>query len=216
MKRYKGVIFDLDGTLLDTIEDLSDSMNIVLTKYKHPNFTKEEYMLKVGNGFRGLVLNSFPEETDEKIIDKAVEQFAEIYDSNYLNKTKPYDEIDYVLDGLNRMGIKLGVNSNKKDHYTMNLVSKFFARIPFISVYGERAGIEKKPDPTSALEIAQAMELKPEEILYIGDSKTDILTAQNADMDSVGVLWGFRSEEELREYGASYIVSSPKEILDIV
>ncbi|SDY65445.1 phosphoglycolate phosphatase [Proteiniborus ethanoligenes] len=216
MKRYKGVIFDLDGTLLDTIEDLSDSMNIVLTKYKHPNFTKEEYMLKVGNGFRGLVLNSFPEETDEKIIDKAVEQFAEIYDSNYLNKTKPYDEIDYVLDGLNRMGIKLGVNSNKKDHYTMNLVSKFFARIPFIRVYGERAGIEKKPDPTSALEIAQAMELKPEEILYIGDSKTDILTAQNADMDSVGVLWGFRSEEELREYGASYIVSSPKEILDIV
>lgn len=216
MKRYKGVIFDLDGTLLDTIEDLSDSMNIVLTKYKHPNFTKEEYMLKVGNGFRGLVLNSFPEETDEKIIDKAVEQFAEIYDSNYLNKTKPYDEINYVLDGLNRMGIKLGVNSNKKDHYTMNLVSKFFARIPFIRVYGERAGIEKKPDPTSALEIAQAMELKPEEILYIGDSKTDILTAQNADMDSVGVLWGFRSEEELREYGASYIVSSPKEILDIV
>lgn len=216
MKRYKGVIFDLDGTLLDTIEDLSDSMNIVLTKYKHPNFTKEEYMLKVGNGFRGLVLNSFPKKTDEKVIDKAVEQFAEIYDSNYLNKTKPYDEIDYVLDELNRLGIKLGVNSNKKDHYTMNLVSKFFARIPFIRVYGERDGIEKKPDPTSALEIAQAMELKPEEILYIGDSKTDILTAQNAGMDSVGVLWGFRSQEELREYGASYIVSSPKAILDIL
>lgn len=216
MKEYKGIIFDLDGTLLDTIDDLSDSMNEVLKKYSYPIFTSEEYKFKVGAGFKGLTLNSFPKETDNAIIDEGIKLFAEIYDKRYLNKTKPYKGIDDILDTLAKMSIKLGINSNKRNDYTNNLTMKFFERIPFVRIYGERNGIPKKPDPTSALEIAEAMDLKPEEVLYVGDSSIDMMTAKNAGMDGVGVLWGFRSYEELNKYGANYIISTPGELLDII
>ena len=216
MPKYKGIIFDLDGTLLDTIDDLGDSMNEVLKTYDHPIFTMEEYKMKIGGGFKGLAINSFPKETDIDTIEKAILLFSEIYDSRYLNKTKPYKDIDYILDGLNKMGIKIGINSNKRDSYTRELADKFFKRIPFVGVYGEREGIPKKPDPTSALEIISLMGLKPEEVLYIGDSMVDIMTANNAGIHSVGVLWGFRDYEELSKYGATYIVSEAKEILTIV
>lgn len=216
MTTYKGIIFDLDGTLLDTIDDLGDSMNEVLKTYNYPTFTSEEYKLKVGGGFKGLVLNSFPEGTDSDIIEEATLLFSKIYDTRYLNKTKPYEGIDNILDELNKMGIKIGINSNKKDEYTNTLTIKFFNRIPFIAIYGERKGITNKPNPASVLEIIQLMNLKPEEVLYIGDTKVDIMTAKNADIHSVGVLWGFRNHEELSNYGATYIISDPKEILSII
>jgi phosphoglycolate phosphatase len=216
MTKYKGIIFDLDGTLLDTIDDLGDSMNEVLKTYNYPTFISEEYKLKVGGGFKGLVLNSFPKGTDLDIIEEATVLFSNIYDERYLNKPKPYDGIDSILEELNKMGIKMGINSNKKDKYTNNLTDKFFKRIPFIAVYGEREGVQKKPNPTSALEIIQLMGLKSEEVLYIGDSMVDIMTANNAGIDSVGVLWGFRNHEELSKFGATYIISDAKEILSII
>lgn len=216
MKKYKGIIFDLDGTLLDTVDDLGDSMNEVLKTYNYPTFTSEEYKLKVGGGFKGLVLSSLPEGTDSNKIDEAIGLFADSYDRRYLNKTKTYKGIDSVLDKLNEMGFKLGINSNKKDEYTKNLINKFFKRIPFTAVYGERDGISRKPDPTSALDIIKLMELKAEEVLYIGDTSVDIMTAENSGIDSVGVLWGFRNYEELNKHGATYIISDPKEILNIV
>lgn len=138
------------------------------------------------------------------------------YDRRYLDKTKPYDGIDELLNLLVEKGIKLGVNSNKNDKYTKIMIEKFFKRIPFVRVYGEREGVHNKPDPTTALEMAQSMAFKPEEVLFIGDSNTDIMTAKHAHMDSVGVLWGFRRREELYKCGANYIVSDWKEILDIV
>lgn len=216
MKKYKGIIFDLDGTLLNTIEDLGDSMNKVLEEFKLPNFTYDEYKLKVGGGFKGLVVNSFPEDANEEMINKGIKLFSDFYDQSYLNKTKPYKGIVDLLNIFKKSGIKLGVNSNKRNDYTNNLVQKHFKDIPFLGVYGERKGILIKPDPTSALEIAKNMNLKVEEVLYIGDSKPDILTAKNAGMDSVGVLWGFRDRQELEKYGASFIVESPKEILYIL
>lgn len=216
MTKYKGIIFDLDGTLLDTIDDLGDSMNEVLKRYNYPTFTSEEYKLKVGGGFKGLVLNSFPEGTDLDIVEEATLLFSNIYDTRYLNKTKPYNGIDYILDELSKIGIKIGINSNKKVEYTNNLIIKFFNRIPFIAIYGERKGILIKPNPTSALEIIQLMNLKPEEILYIGDSMVDIMTANNAGVHSIGVLWGFRNHEELSKSGATYIISDAKEILSII
>ena len=216
MTKYKGIIFDLDGTLLDTIDDLGDSMNEVLKTYNLPTFTMEEYKMKIGGGFKGLAINSFPNETDLDTIEKAILLFSEIYDSRYLNKTQPYKDIDYILDELKKIGIKIGINSNKRDSYTNDLADKFFKRISFVAVYGEREWIPKKPDPTSALEIIQLMGLKAEEVLYVGDSMVDIMTANNAGIESVGVLWGFRDYEELSKYGATYIVSDPKEILTIV
>ncbi|SHD75590.1 HAD family hydrolase [Schnuerera ultunensis] len=158
----------------------------------------------------------FKEGLNGDTVDKALEMLFKIYSKKYINKTRPYDGIEGLLNLLAEKNIKLAVNSNKKDQYTKNLIYKFFDGIPFIDVYGERENIQIKPDPTTALEIAENMNLKPEEILFIGDSKTDVLTAKNAHMESVGVLWGFRDREELSKYGAKYIVSDWKEILDIV
>lgn len=216
MGKYKGVIFDLDGTLLNTIEDISDSVNEVLTLYGYPNFTYDEYKLKIGNGLRNLFEKSVPKGTDNKVLEEAYKLFIETYDKNYQNKTLPYEGIEEVLEEIDKLGIKIGINSNKKNDYTYNLAMKFFKRIPFVAIFGERNDIPRKPDPTAALEILKFMELKPEEVLYIGDSKTDLMTATNARLDGMGVLWGFRSFEELDKYGAKYIVSSPKEIVNIV
>lgn len=215
MSGYKGIIFDLDGTLLDSIEDIRDSMNEVLKKFNLSTFNYKKYKMKVGGGFRDLVIKSLPEGTDEETIEKSMVMFSDSYSENYLNKTKPYNGIMNVLTELKKQGIKLGVNSNKRDDYTNDLVDRHFNEIPFIKVYGDREGIIKKPDPTSALEIAKHMDLGVEEILYIGDTKIDILTAKNANMDSAGVLWGFRDREELVNNGAKYIIEDPMNILNL-
>lgn len=216
MEKYKGIIFDLDGTLLDTIEDLGDSMNEVLSILGWPTFELEEYKLKIGGGFRGLAINSLPEDVGEDVITRTMDLFAEIYDKTFLNKTVPYGGIDELLDKLNNKGILLAVNSNKKDEYTRVLTDKFFSRIPFVNVYGEREGFAKKPEPHAAMEILSEMGLSKDEALFIGDSRTDIETANNVGMDSVGVLWGFRGREELMKHGATYIVEKPMDILQFV
>ncbi len=216
MDKYKGIIFDLDGTLLDTINDLGDSMNEALSILGWPTFELEEYKLKIGGGFRGLATNCLSEDVGEDVITRTMDLFAEIYDKNFLNKTVPYGGIDELLDKLNNKGILLAVNSNKNDQYTKVLIDKFFSRIPFVNVYGEREGLAKKPEPHAAVEILSEMRLSKDEVLFIGDSRTDIETANNVGMDSVGVLWGFRGREELMKHGATYIVEKPVEILRFV
>lgn len=216
MTKYKGIIFDLDGTLLNTIADIGDSCNEALSKYGFNGHSIEDYKLKLGNGFRVLIEKSVPIGTDKDTIDSILSSYAENYSYNYLNKTVPYEGITELLDKLVKMGIKVAVNSNKRDDYVKPLVSKYFENIPFEAAYGERKGIAKKPDPTGAIEIIELMELSKEEVLYIGDSDTDMITAKNAGIDGVGVTWGFRSYEELKKNGAKYIVSDTNEILDIV
>lgn len=216
MKSYKGIILDLDGTLLNTIEDLGDSINHVLNEFGFQTLSYEECKLKIGGGFKGLIKKSFPEDSDEDTINSGVHLFEKVYDKNYLKKTKAYEGIMDLLEALEEREIKLAINSNKRNSYTNNLVEKHFEGIKFYGVYGERKGIKIKPDPVAALEIAENMNLDPRDILYIGDSKPDMLTAKNAGMDSVGVLWGFRDREELEKYGATYIVEKPREILDLL
>ena len=215
MIKYKGIIFDLDGTLLDTLTDIADSCNKALEQFGFTGYTLEEYKVKVGSGFKVLIERCVPKETDDtkSLILKA---FVEIYSHNYLNKTAPYEGIIEMLDELNSMGVKLAVNSNKRDDYIKPLTSKFFSDIAFVAAYGERKGIEKKPDPTTSNEIIKLMGLAKEEVLYIGDSDTDIKTAINSGVDGVGVEWGFRTPKELRENGAKYIVSKPSEIIEII
>ena len=213
--KYKGVIFDLDGTILDTIYDLGNSVNSTLEKYGQPLHTYEEYKKKIGKGFRDLIKRSFPEMTEEIILEQALKDFLEIYDRSYMNDTRPYDGICEVLKVLTANNIKLGINSNKRNDYTNKLVEKFFSDIDFFGVFGERNNIPKKPAPDSALEIAELMNLNPDEILYIGDSKTDILTGHNAGMSSAGVLWGFRDRKEFEENNADYIFTAPYEILEL-
>ena len=203
MKKYKGIIFDLDGTLLNTIEDLTDSVNDVMEIYHFPKHDTKACKMMGGNGCRKLITRA---------------EFAKAYHKRYLNKTVPYDGILEMIKELECNGVQTAVNSNKRSDYTEALVKKFFADIPMAAVYGEREseGIPKKPDPSAALEIANKMELTPDEILYIGDSKTDMKTGQNAGMDTIGVAWGFRGPEELKEHQATYIVEKPQDILRFV
>ena len=220
MKKYKGIIFDIDGTLLNTIEDLTDSVNDVMEIYHFPKHDTKACKMMVGNGFRKLITRALPieKQKDEQFIDEVQAEFAKAYHKRYLNKTVPYDGILAMIKELECNGVQTAVNSNKRSDYTEALVKKFFADIPMAAVYGEREseGIPKKPDPSAALEIANKMELTPDEILYIGDSKTDMKTGQNAGMDTIGVAWGFRGPEELKEHQATYIVEKPQDILRFV
>ena len=217
-KGYKGIIFDLDGTLINTLEDLADSVNEALERMGYPAWPTEAYRMKVGRGFRNLIENSVPEAVreDSAVIEQTLGFFVEAYDRRYMKKSHPYQGIDGLLDELAARGIFMAVNSNKRTDYTEKLIDKLFHRIPFVGVFGERAGVPKKPDPAGALELCGRMGLKPEEVLYVGDSGTDIKTGKNAGMDTVGVGWGFRGFGELKENGAVYLAESVKDILDIL
>ena len=216
---YKGIIFDLDGTLLDTINDLTDSVNDVMKIYGWKEYDSEACKMMVGNGFRKLIQRALPEEKqkDEMFLDEAVDQFSKAYQKRYLNKTIPYEGILKLLGTLEEKGIKIAVNSNKRGDYTSALVNKYFSQFPWVAVYGEREreGIPKKPDPSAALEIANHMNLPAEEVLYIGDSKTDMETGTAAKMHTVGVLWGFRDREELESNGAEKVAEKPQDLLYI-
>ncbi|MCI8466352.1 MAG: HAD family hydrolase [Lachnospiraceae bacterium] len=217
-KEYKGIIFDLDGTLIDTLEDLADSVNEALEKMGYPVWTVEDYRFKVGRGFRNLMENSVPEtmREDKNVIDQMLNLFVEAYDRRYMDKSRPYKGIDEILDRLTAKGVPLAVNSNKRTDYTEKLIDKLFHRIPFVGVFGERNGVPRKPDPAGALELCERMGLKPEEVLYVGDSGTDMKTGKNAGMDTIGVGWGFRGFPELRENGAIYLAKIPEDILKIL
>ena len=213
MKKYKGIIFDLDGTLLDTIEDLGSSMNEVLRHYGFPEHPIDAYRMMVGNGMMNLLKTSIPPEERKRIdIHQAFQMFQQVYAERYVDKTVPYEGIPELVTWLAARGVKLAVNSNKRDDYSKSLVTKFFASIPFIHIYGEQNRFPRKPDPAAALDIASAMGAAPEDILYIGDSEVDMATGRNAGMDTVGVLWGFRSRSELEASEAVYIASKPKNI----
>lgn len=214
---YQGIIFDLDGTLLNTLYDLSDSVNQALRKYRYAEHSSDEYKKMIGGGFYNLIERSLPEEARSgEIIEKVLDEFLSVYDKNYINRTVPYDGIQELVGQLAEKGIKLGVNSNKRTDYTQALIQKFFPETDFVAIFGNCKEYPKKPDPVAALEIASRMGLAPEKVVYIGDSKTDMLTGENAGMDTIGVTWGFRDEDELRKYNATKVVYNPREILEYI
>ncbi len=215
MSRYEGIIFDLDGTLLDTLTDLGGSVNEVLADFNFPTHEIESYKQKIGRGFKDLIKRSMPDGTSESIIEEGLKLFLNYYDKNYLKTTIPYPGITNLLESLNNK-IIMAVNSNKRDDYTKNLISIHFPNISFIECIGERSGFPKKPDPTSGLQIIEKMNLDLSKIVYIGDSNTDMKTAINLGIDSIGCIWGFREKDELISCGATYIASKPSDILKIV
>ena len=215
--KYQAVLFDLDGTLLNTIDDLSDSMNAVLEQRGFPLHTTEEYKLFIGNGIRNLVLRSLPEDKrEDALIDSCTAAMKEEYNRRWDKKTHPYEKIPELLDGLREKGLKLAVLSNKADHFTKLIIEKFLSRWPFEAVFGERASVPKKPDPAAALEIAGLLNVSPSAFLYLGDSGTDMETAKAAGMYAVGALWGFRKADELLEHGAQTLIGSPLEMLNLL
>ncbi|NLC67883.1 MAG: HAD family hydrolase [Clostridiaceae bacterium] len=211
---YKAVIFDLDGTLLDSIEDLADSMNTVLEEAGYPAHDIETYKYYVGNGMKNLVLQSLPEShKDSRSVEHFIQRMQEEYSRRWNKKTRPYDGIPELLDKLREKNIQVAVLSNKPDKFTKLIVKELLSSWHFSAVYGDREGIPKKPDPGGALEIAGMLGLQPKNILYLGDTGVDMQTANNAGMFAVGALWGFRKKEEILSNGAAALISNPLDLL---
>ena len=210
----KGIIFDLDGTTANTLEDIKDCLNKALVEFGFRERNSEEVRLSLGKGSLKLIIDSTPEGTDEKTIKEILELYLDIYSKNYIVKTVPYDGIYDLLITLQDKGIKLAVNSNKPDHLTKVIIKEFYPEIDFIEVLGNRDDIPRKPDPAGANLIIEKMGLEKIEVLYVGDSETDMQTAHNAGLKVVGCPWGFRDIETLKENNATYIVSKPEEILN--
>ena len=212
--KYDIVIFDLDGTLLNTIGDLAASVDYVMRSRNLPEHTDAEYRQMVGGGIKRLVERALPEElaANEEYVDECVTQFRRYYVDNIDRHTVPYEGMCELLADLQRAGVKLAVASNKFQHGTDRLVSKFFSDIDFVAVEGNREGAPLKPDPQIVTGILSRAGIAPERAVMIGDSGIDIRTAQAAGIDSIGVAWGFRFAEELYEAGAQRVVSQVEEL----
>ncbi|MEJ2052378.1 MAG: HAD family hydrolase [Calditrichaceae bacterium] len=216
MPGFKGVIFDLDGTLVNSLEDIADSMNTVLQKFNFPVHDVQTYKQFVGHGIRNLIIKALPEaERNEASIEKCQNLMLDTYRTNCLNKTRPYDGITELLDILTSRNLKLAVFSNKTDEFTKKVVQALLPKWRFEAVIGLSNEAHKKPNPSIALQISRMFDLNPDEIIYAGDSAVDMQTANNAGMYAVGVLWGFREKEELLSSGARYLLDHPLDLLKI-
>ncbi len=215
--KYPGIIFDLDGTLLDTIEDLADSMNRVLTDLGFPTHTIGAYKYFVGEGVEPLIRRALPEDQlRPELLDQCLGALREEYSRRWENKTRPYAGIPDLLDHLNGLGLRMAILSNKLDHFTRIMVAKLLPRWKFDPVFGARPAVPRKPDPAGALEIAQALHLAPDHFIYLGDTGIDMQTASAAGMVPVGALWGFRPADELKDQGARWLIEKPVDLIALI
>ncbi len=210
----KGAIFDLDGTLLDTLDDLADSMNAALAQMGLPIHPVDAYRTFVGEGVQLLIARTMPAELreDDGMVQQAMALYRTAYAQNWSRKTKPYAGIPGLITELQSAGVLLGVLSNKPDHFTQLCINHYFPAGTFDTVFGQRDHVTRKPDPAGATEISQIWGVPPEEISYIGDTATDMKTGRSAGMKTFGVAWGFRPVNELQENGAHVILHSPEEL----
>lgn len=215
---YKACIFDLDGTLTDTLESLSYSVNATLKELGLGQITDEQCKAFVGNGARCLIEKSLQAAGDEELahIEEAMEIYGRILKVNCTYHVAPYDGIVDMLHALKSQGVRLAVLSNKPHLQTVDVVETFFGKETFCWVQGQQEGIPRKPDPAAALFIAEKFGVASEECVYIGDSDVDMQTGNAAGMLSVGVTWGFRTKEVLIQNGANYTIDRPEELITIV
>lgn len=212
----KLVIFDLDGTLLNTISDLGEAANHALSRAGFPTHSLSSYPYFVGNGVRKLLERVAPEDArDDQTIDQLREYFKEYYNLHMADQTLPYPGIIDLLENLADHGIKLAVASNKYDSAVKSLIDHFFPNIEWAAVEGQKPDVPVKPDPSIVFDILSKVPTPKADVLYVGDSGVDIETARRACVTSCGVTWGFRPESELKKHYAENIVSSPEEILDL-
>ncbi len=210
------VIFDLDGTLLDTLVDLAETCNEVLLHHNFPTHSTSAYKKFVGHGLRILMTQCTPAGTEERIIQRCCTMFTELYARNWKRNSCPYAGINDMLAALKTHGVMLAVLSNKPHDFTKLFVDEFFLPGQFSLIYGQREGFPKKPDPTVALEIASKFAVRPQETFFVGDSGVDIQTGRAAGMRTAGVSWGFRSIQELTENNADILVHNPLELQQYV
>ena len=203
-----GILFDLDGTLLDTLEDLCDATNYIMTEFGFPQRSLEEVRRFVGNGAKRLIVQAIPEDASGEQAEEAFQAFQVYYRDHCQIKTQPYDGIPPALEALKEAGYPMAIVSNKPDTAVKPLAAQYF---PGLYAQGESAGIPRKPAPEMVLRAAEALGVRPEHCIYVGDSEVDIQTAKNAGMVCLSVLWGFRDEAALRENGGAYFCAKPSE-----
>jgi phosphoglycolate phosphatase len=211
----KAVIFDLDGTLADTIDDIASAVNRMLARRGLPEHGIEDYKYMVGEGFRELVTRALPEERREPAyLEAARAEAAEDYAGRCLERTRPYPGVEELLSRLASLRLPLVVLSNKPDALTKKCVAGLFPLVRFALVRGETPEFPRKPDPASALDACARLRVAPAEALYLGDTGVDMRTAKAAGLRALGALWGFRTEAELREAGADALLARPLDLLD--
>ena len=215
---YKVCIFDLDGTLTDTVESLTYSVNATLSELGLSQITEEQCKAFVGSGARKLIERSLKAAGDPELlhVEKAMEVYGRVFKENCTYHVAPYEGIVEMLDTLKTLGVRLAVLSNKPHLQTKDVVATFFGADIFTCVQGQQEGIPRKPDPAAVFMIAKELNVATEECLYIGDSDVDMQTGNAAGVTTIGVTWGFRSREVLKENGAAYIVDKAQEIISIV
>lgn len=215
--RLKAIIFDLDGTLLDTLEDLSNAANRVLERNGFPTHDMNAYRYMVGDGAVVLMRRALPEERrNDATIQGCVEGFRTEYERGWKTKTRPYDGVAEMLDALTAHGMKMAVLSNKPDDFTRWCVAEYLSQWTFDLVLGQRDSVPLKPDPSGAMEISRSLNIPPSQFVYLGDTAIDMKTAVAAGMYPVGALWGFRSGQELLENGARLLIKRPPELLRLL
>jgi len=213
---YLGVIFDLDGTLLDTIEDITAALNTVMSEHGFRQFSIEEAKKMVGDGMRELMVRAKPELAGQmELIDSLVNEFRQEYAKVWREHSRPYPGIPELLTELNKKGLKLAVLSNKAHPFTEIMVKELLP-VPFQAVRGARPEVPLKPDPVAARLILKDLNLTPAEALYVGDTAVDMKTASEAGLTPVGVLWGFREARELLDSGARALLLKPADLLPLI
>lgn len=215
--QYEAVLFDLDGTLIDTVDDIGDAANRVLSNRGFPIHPISTYYQFIGEGVKVLFTRALPQEKRNKdLINTCLKEFIEDYRRNYDVKSKFYDGIPEMLNALNVRGLKLAILSNKPDPLTKDCVTSLLSNWDFDVVFGQRDSVPRKPNPQAALEIAEKLSISPSDFLYLGDTAIDMKTAVSAGMFPVGAAWGFRPVKELKENGARVIIEKPIQLLDLI
>jgi phosphoglycolate phosphatase len=223
----KLIIFDLDGTLLNTLDDLADCTNYVLQKNGHATHDPDTYKYFVGNGTEILLSRALPQNISKTAFFYIHDQFLKYYKHHNAVKTAPYEGMIETLEKLQEKGILLAVATNKPHHMLRKLMKQYFPTIKWAAILGHRENVNKKPDPQIVYDILESIQhrsspltnqkiINKKEILYIGDTAVDMETAQNADIKKIGALWGFRSKEELVQAKADELIECPQELLDII
>ena len=213
----QAVCCDLDGTLLDSLDDLADSMNAALREFGPPEHPTRDYRYLVGEGARLLVTRTLPEaHRDPETIETVFQRYQGIYRENWNCKTRPYPGIPELLDALQARGLSLAVLSNKPHAFTVACVQELLGAWDFEVILGQRDSVPRKPDPAGVFEIAEKLRLVPSDFLYLGDTAIDMQTATAAGCVAVGVLWGFREAEELLENGAQHLITTPLDLLELL
>lgn len=215
---YKCAIFDLDGTLADTLKTISYFANKALTRFSLSPYKEEDYKYMVGNGAKILIKRTLENQnsyTDE-LFEKVFTYYNEIYNNDFLYLTSPYEGICELLNFLKENKIKIGALSNKPHYPTTMILDNIFEKGTFDLKFGQRENYPIKPDPAVLLDMLSEWNIKPEECLYIGDTKTDMETGKNAGAFTIGVLWGFRDREELEKHNADFIAEKPSDIIEFI